>query len=84
MHDIAWSRRAVKALQRIASKDSERIYYDAQCLRNWPDCKNVVKLIAEKNRYRLRAGRYRVLFTVDNRIRIILINDVRKRDERTY
>lgn len=48
MHDIAWNRRAVKALQRIASKDSERIYHDVQRLRNWPDCKNIVKLKGEK------------------------------------
>lgn len=84
MHDIAWNRRAVKALQRIASKDSERIYHDVQRLRNWPDCKNIVKLKGEKNRYRLRIGKYRVLFAVDIVIRIILIEDVRKRDERTY
>lgn len=29
-------------------------------------------------------GRYRVLFDVDEMIRIILVEDIKKRDERTY
>jgi len=34
--------------------------------------------------YRLRAGRYRVLFDFDGAIRLVQIEEVRKRDEHTY
>jgi len=40
-----------------------------------------------KNRareHRLRVGRYRVLFDVETRLRVVSIEQVRKRDERTY
>jgi mRNA interferase RelE/StbE len=84
MYDIAWNKRALKALKRISVMDAEKIYMAVQSLRNWPDCKNVVSLKNHKNSYRLRSGRYRVLFDVDEVIRIILIEDVRKRDERAY
>lgn len=34
--------------------------------------------------YRRRAGRYRVLFDYDDEVRIVEIQQVRKRDGRTY
>lgn len=34
--------------------------------------------------YRLRVGRYRVLFNCEEEIKIIRIEEVKKRDERTY
>jgi mRNA-degrading endonuclease RelE of RelBE toxin-antitoxin system len=34
--------------------------------------------------YRLRVGRYRVLFNYDGAIHIVTIEEVRKRDEQTY
>ena len=34
--------------------------------------------------YRLRVGRYRVLFDVDDGVRILTVQEVKKRDERTY
>jgi len=34
--------------------------------------------------YRLRVGNYRVFFDFDGAVRIVSIEEVRKRDERTY
>jgi mRNA interferase RelE/StbE len=34
--------------------------------------------------YRMRVGDWRILFDVQDRIRIIMIQEVKKRDERTY
>ncbi len=34
--------------------------------------------------YRLRVGRYRVLFNYDGEIKIVAIMEVKKRDEQTY
>jgi mRNA-degrading endonuclease RelE of RelBE toxin-antitoxin system len=32
----------------------------------------------------MRVGNWRILFDVEDRIRIIMIQEVKKRDERTY
>lgn len=46
--------------------------------------RNVKALTNHPYSYRLRVGSYRVLFEYDGAIRIVRIEDVRKRDERTY
>ncbi len=84
MYKIAWNKRAVKSLKRIDRKETERIYRAVQNLRNWPDCKNTVALINHEYDYRLRVGRFRVFFNLEDAIRIVWIEEVKKRDERTY
>lgn len=64
--------------------DREAVYDAVEGLANWPDCRNVKPLANHEYGYRLRVGRYRVLFDVRDGIRIIEIREVRKRDERTY
>jgi len=49
-----------------------------------PACQNVKALIGHRYGYRLRVGNYRILFDWDGEIRIIEIQEVRKRDGRTY
>ena len=49
-----------------------------------PDVNNVKALANHPHGFRLRAGNYRVLFDWDSGIRIVSIQEVRKRDERTY
>jgi len=34
--------------------------------------------------FRIRVGNWRILFDVEDRIKIIMIQEVKKRDERTY
>ena len=45
---------------------------------------NVRALKGHEVRYRLRVGNYRVLFDLDDGVRIITVQEVKKRDERTY
>ena len=40
-------------------------------------------LVGHEYGYRLRVGRYRVLFDFDSVVKIVSIEEVRKRDERT-
>jgi len=47
-------------------------------------CRNVKRLKDEDYDYRLRVGRYRVLFDYAEVIKIIYIQEVKKRDDRTY
>lgn len=72
----------MRQLLKIKDQASRDMIYDAvQDLKNFPDCQNVKKL---KNRedYRLRVGRWRVIFTTS--MEIIRIEEVKKRNERTY
>ena len=54
-------------------------------LAGFPDVSNV-KSLANRPEYRLRVGRYRVIFSVseDGAVTVVLIEEVKKRDERTY
>lgn len=82
MKRINWQNRALRQLRKIKSK-SERlnIMNAVRQLGSFPDCPNVKRL---KNRddYRLRVGRWRVIFT--EQLEIIVIEEVKQRNERTY
>lgn len=84
MNKIQWTKKAVKQLHRIAEGDKERIVLKVADLRQFPDCLNTKKLRGLQDTYRLRVGRYRVLFLFVETIKIIRIKEVKKRDERTY
>ena len=51
---------------------------------NKADWNQVKQLVNHKYDYRMRVGRYRVLFNCENEVKIIRIEEVKKRDERTY
>lgn len=84
MNSINWSRKALKQLRKIQPQEARNIYRAAQALESFPDCLNVKKLTNHPYDYRLRVGRYRVLFDHDGAVKIISIEEVRKRDESTY
>lgn len=46
--------------------------------------RNVKVLSNHAYGYRLRVGHYRVLFDYDGAVHVVRIEEVRKRDERTY
>lgn len=79
--------RAVKQAKRIPHPERARIVGAAGKLGDWPACRDVLDIKPLKghdHEYRLRVGRYRVLFDVEAGLRVISIEQVRKRDERTY
>ncbi len=84
MNKIQWTKKAVKQLHRIAQNDKERVFSKITTLRQFPDCLNIKKLRGFEDTYRLRVGRYRVLFLFVETIKVIRIEEVKKRDERTY
>lgn len=83
MYAIEWKRKALKQLKQIDRQQQQQIVVAVRDLKNWPDCKNV-KSLTNRDGYRLRVGRYRVLFDVETQLQIIAIEEVKKRDERTY
>jgi len=82
---IEWTRKALKQAAALPGNVRQQIYNGVQNLRLWPATPNV-KALQNRNDYRLRVGRYRVLFTVhpDGSVTIIRIEEVKKRDEHTY
>ena len=85
MYDIDWRAKAYKQLYKIRSQQVREGIYDAvETLRSWPVCQNVKALTSHEYGYRMRVGDWRILFDVKDRIRIITIQEVKKRDERTY
>jgi mRNA-degrading endonuclease RelE of RelBE toxin-antitoxin system len=83
MFTVEWTRKSLKQLKRIAFQHQKQIVVAVRDLKNWPDCKQV-KSLQGRTGYRLRVGRYRVFFEVENTLKIITIEEVKKRDERTY
>ena len=86
MNEIIWHNRARKQMKRIPKHYREAIHNSVDQLATFPKCErlDITELINHRYDYRLRVGRYRVLFDHDNTIKIIGIQEVKKRDERTY
>lgn len=49
-----------------------------------PNVQNIKTLINHQYGYRLRVGNYRILFDWDGGVKIVNIEEVKKRDEQTY
>jgi mRNA-degrading endonuclease RelE of RelBE toxin-antitoxin system len=49
-----------------------------------PEVSQVKALVGHDYAYRLRVGNYRVMFNWDGAIKVVSIQEVKKRDERTY
>ena len=82
MNEVKWSKKAKRQLAKISINYRMAITDATRALVNFPECKNVKPL--KKYDFRLRVGRYRVFFDFDGQIKIIAIQEVKKRDERTY
>ena len=84
MNKINWTRKAVKQLRKIDKAEQSKLYDAAQALAHMPDVQNVKALAHHQYGYRLRVGNYRILFDWDGGVKIVSIEEVRKRDEHTY
>jgi mRNA-degrading endonuclease RelE of RelBE toxin-antitoxin system len=84
MAQIRWSKKAFKQLMKIDTVFRTRIYKAVDELVDFPSCQNIKSLTNHTYGYRLRAGNYRVFFNYEGSVDIAYIEEVRKRDERTY
>ena len=83
--DVIWQVKALKQLKKIGDRMiRERILSGTRGLSNFPACSNVKALSNHPYTHRLRVGDWRVLFNVLEEISIVSIEEVKKRDERTY
>ncbi len=85
MAEIEWTRKAIKQLAKIDSTQRVAIVKAVKSLAHYQTASHVKKLTQHIYGYRLRVGRYRVLFDVVNgKVEIVMIQEVKKRDESTY
>lgn len=71
---------AVKELEAIPEKDRRRIVYRIQGLAENPRPRGCEKL-SDQNKYRLRQGRYRILYQIHDDEVIVIVIRVAKRGE---
>jgi mRNA-degrading endonuclease RelE of RelBE toxin-antitoxin system len=84
MYKIRWLPKAYRQLKKITDKKTKISILDAvDTLECWPNCKQV-KALKNRAGYRLRVGRWRIIFDVTTKLHIIEIQEVKKRDEHTY
>ena len=76
------SRRVERELDKLPERDLERVVAAIQKLANNPRPVGVAKLA--QNIHRIRVGRYRVIFAIDDTAKIVVITQVKKRNESTY
>ncbi len=85
MNAINWQPKALRQLRKIDAHAGRQIRAAVNTeLLDLSKARNVKALTNHEHGYRLRVGNYRVLFDFDGAVRIVSIEDVRKRDERTY
>ena len=85
MNAINWQPKALRQLRKIDAHAGRQIRAAVNTeLLDLSKARNVKALTNHEHGYRLRVGTYRVLFDFDGAVRIVSIEDVRKRDERTY
>lgn len=85
MNRIFWQSKALKQMRQIPAHLGKaiRVAVDEELV-DLSTARNVKTLINHVYGYRLRVGNYRVFFEWDGAIRIITIEEVKKRDEQTY
>ena len=84
MQNIIWTIKALKQLKKVDRQQQKKIVQGVRQLREWPECGNVKALKNHKYEYRLRVGKYRVFFNIAAELKITRIEEVKKRDGRTY
>lgn len=84
MNSINWTVKAAKQLRKLDKPQQRTVVQAVGELAAMPQCQNVKALTNHQYGYRLRVGNYRVLFDWDGGIKVVEIQEVRKRDERTY
>ena len=85
MYAIDWASRARRQLLKLRDRELQlRIIEAVGRLTRFPSVAGLEALADHRFDFRLRVGSHRVLFDADTTRRLITIQEVRKRNERTY
>ena len=80
-YQVEYSRSARKELERLPAAVVERIASAVRALKQNPRPRGCLKLQGEEAAYRIRVGDYRVVYEVNDEIRIVLVARVRHRKD---
>ena len=75
---------AQKQLARFPVKDRDMIAATIRKMAEDPFSGDILKLEGQNNRWRRRAGSYRIFFTVDTGSRIVAVSAIVRRSSTTY
>lgn len=85
MNVINWQPRSLRQLRKLDAGAAKQVLAAVNTeLLDLAKARNVKALTNHSHGYRLRVGNYRVFFDYDGAVRIVSIEEVKKRDERTY
>lgn len=82
MFEIVFSNKSARFTKNCERHDAKRILEKIESLKENPVIHDT-KVLSGKGLFRIRIGRYRVLYSVKNKEKIILIDNIDKR-ERVY
>jgi len=85
MMNVIWQHKALKQLKKIGDRSvQERILDATRGLAAFPACPNIKALANHQYTHRLRVGNWRILFNAFEEVSILGIEEIKKRDEKTY
>ena len=86
MNIVNWTKDALRQLLKIDSRYQKAIREKVNALSSFPnEALDTKKLKGEEGKWRLRVGKYRVIFEVINgQPKVINIQAIKRRSERTY
>jgi mRNA interferase RelE/StbE len=80
-YQIKFKSSAAKEFRKLSSNIQQRIKTPINALKTDPRPTGAIKLKGSDDLYRIRVGDYRVVYSIDDAIKIILITRVRHRRE---
>ena len=85
MKEIVWQPKAKRQLKKIKVQNLKKeIIYKVGTLSGFPHVTEVKPLKNHQCTHRLKVGKYRVLFNDFDTVCVISIEEIKKRNERTY
>jgi len=83
MFSVEFSKRSEKELKNFDKTIRERVMFKIEALVQNPFPRDSIKIKGEEKTFRIRVGKYRILYEVYSENRLILITKIDKR-ERVY
>lgn len=80
-YGIEFRKAAIKDLRKIPRRDIERIDTAINALRAQPRPVGCRKLFDTEDRYRIRIGDYRVIYTIEDDVCVVMIIRIRHRKD---
>lgn len=84
MYTIFIAKNTQKQFSKLPTKTQENLKTNILSLKEFPNLKNIKKLTDQDPFWRLKSGKYRVIFAVEKESQLIKITHIRQRNEKTY